>query len=153
MSLVDEFRATYGVELYANTTAPADDGPVVVLRGQLRARPDLPPGTVLDSDDEAQWVPDGRRCWIWCPGCDMAHAPAIVGEDGTAPTGPCWDWNGHDDEHFGIEPSLLVQEWNGPGSVCHSFIRDGRWEFLGDSTHALAGKTVPMVPLPAWLVR
>lgn len=31
---------------------------------------------------------------------------------------------------------------------CHSFLRDGRWEFLGDSAHRLVGQTVDMVPLP-----
>lgn len=33
---------------------------------------------------------------------------------------------------------------------CHSFLRAGRWEFLGDSAHRLAGQTVGMVPLPDW---
>lgn len=36
---------------------------------------------------------------------------------------------------------------------CHSYVKAGRWEFLGDCTHDLAGQTVPMVPLPDWLVR
>lgn len=31
---------------------------------------------------------------------------------------------------------------------CHSFLREGRWEFLSDSGHHLAGQTVDMVPLP-----
>ena len=31
---------------------------------------------------------------------------------------------------------------------CHSFLRDGRWEFLNDSAHHLAGQTVDMVDLP-----
>lgn len=31
---------------------------------------------------------------------------------------------------------------------CHSFLRDGRWEFLSDSAHHLAGQTVDMVPGP-----
>lgn len=31
---------------------------------------------------------------------------------------------------------------------CHSFLRQGRWEFLGDSAHKLAGQTVEMIPLP-----
>lgn len=35
---------------------------------------------------------------------------------------------------------------------CHSFLRNGQWEFLNDSAHHLAGKTVPMVPLPATYV-
>lgn len=32
---------------------------------------------------------------------------------------------------------------------CHSFLKDGCWQFLGDSAHHLAGQTVDMVPLPA----
>lgn len=99
-------------------------------------------------------APKGRGCWLWCPGCDEAHRPQIVGEDGSVPDGPVWQWNGRDDEHFGIEPSLLVHGDVRPGGyVCHSFLRDGQWQFLGDSTHALAGQTVPMVPLPDWLDR
>ena len=35
---------------------------------------------------------------------------------------------------------------------CHSFLRGGRWQFLSDSAHKLAGKTVDMVPLPDWLM-
>lgn len=31
---------------------------------------------------------------------------------------------------------------------CHSFLRAGVWDFLGDSAHHLAGQKVPMVPLP-----
>jgi hypothetical protein len=31
---------------------------------------------------------------------------------------------------------------------CHSFIRNGVWEFLGDSAHKLAGQHIPMVPIP-----
>jgi hypothetical protein len=35
---------------------------------------------------------------------------------------------------------------------CHSFLRAGRWEFLSDSAHHLAGQSVDMVPLPDWLL-
>lgn len=35
---------------------------------------------------------------------------------------------------------------------CHSFVRNGQWQFLPDSAHALAGQTVDMVPLPEWLL-
>lgn len=31
-----------------------------------------------------------------------------------------------------------------PPAVCHSFVRDGQIEFLGDCTHSLAGQTVPL---------
>lgn len=34
---------------------------------------------------------------------------------------------------------------------CHSFVRDGKIEFLNDSTHSLAGQTVDLPPLPDWL--
>lgn len=36
---------------------------------------------------------------------------------------------------------------------CHSFIKNGQWQFLSDCAHELAGQTVPMVPLPDWLCR
>jgi len=38
-----------------------------------------------------------------------------------------------------------------PHACCHYFIKAGQIEFQGDSTHALAGKTVPLPPLPAGL--
>ena len=33
---------------------------------------------------------------------------------------------------------------------CHSFLKAGVWEFLSDCAHDMAGKSVPMVPLPDW---
>ena len=44
------------------------------------------------------------------------------------------------DAMFVVEPGQLT--------VCHSFVSDGQWQFLGDCTHALAGQTVPVVPIP-----
>lgn len=83
------------------------------------------------------------RLIFWCPGCDGAHA-IWIGEG----SGPRWSWNG-DAERPTFSPSLLVR-YNGadadtPGgipSVCHSFVTDGRIQFLGDCTHALVGQTV-----------
>lgn len=117
-------------------------------------------------------VPCGRGLWLWCPGCNEVHRPSIVGEDGSMPEGPCWTWNG-DLERPTIEASILVYgavythddgticpDWhddyetrNHTQGNCHSFVRDGQWEFLSDSAHALSGQTVPMVPLPDWLCR
>jgi hypothetical protein len=37
-------------------------------------------------------------------------------------------------------------------AVCHSFVVEGTWQFLTDCTHRLAGVTVPLEPLPDWLV-
>jgi hypothetical protein len=58
----------------------------------------------------------------------------------------CWSWNG-DLEKPTFRPSLLM---NRPGFVSHSWITDGQVQFLGDSTHALAGKTVELLDLPDW---
>lgn len=121
--------------------------PVLRVNDCRRARPDAP--SPLDTDDEAHWIADGRRCWVWCPGCDYQHALAVAGEDGTEPAGPTWEWDGnHETPTF--SPSLLVHE-TGDQPRCHSFIRAGRWEFLSDCGHPLAGQTVDMVPLPDWL--
>lgn len=35
---------------------------------------------------------------------------------------------------------------------CHSFLHAGRWQFLSDSGHRLAGQYADMVPLPDWLL-
>jgi hypothetical protein len=35
--------------------------------------------------------------------------------------------------------------------VCHYHLHGGVLKFCGDSTHALAGKEVPLPPLPDWL--
>ena len=85
---------------------------------------------------------NGRHGFLmWCPGCKTNHSVIVSGEE------PVWMWNGsHDATTF--SPSIRVRWTFGEArepKVCHSFIRLGQWEYLGDCTHALAGKTVPMV--------
>ncbi|HET6805314.1 MAG TPA: hypothetical protein VFH59_07745 [Frateuria sp.] len=62
----------------------------------------------------------------------------------------CWGFDGNLDNPT-LTPSVLQQwnQWQGEGvpakrHVCHSFVRNGRIEFLGDSTHSLAGQTVDL---------
>lgn len=85
----------------------------------------------------------GVHYWFTCPGCEEAHA-----------IDQRWQFNG-DFERPTFSPSFLT--WNDPspdpkpgkfrdGWRCHSFITDGQIAFCSDSTHALAGQTVPMVP-------
>lgn len=76
--------------------------------------------------------------WFWCPGCDDAHRI-----DDT------WGWNA-DTEKPTFTPSVLSE---GSGNIprCHSFITDGVAQFLQDSTHAMAGQTVALPDIPAWL--
>lgn len=103
-----------------------------------------------------------NRLHFWCPGCDEAHGIRYASGGGDAPV---WEWNGNLDLPT-ISPSILVRgnQWpkskfpeyyknnhssvpTGGMTVCHSFVTDGRIQFLGDCTHALAGQTVD---LPEW---
>lgn len=105
----------------------------------------------------------GNALSFWCPGCNMAH----MVRHGDGP-GPRWTWNGNAETPT-FSPSVLLQwdQWVPPAStpeilarinsgeivqtkeprVCHSFVTDGRIQFLGDCTHHLAGQTVD---LPEW---
>lgn len=82
---------------------------------------------------------------FWCPGCDSVHVMRTKGDKH-----PVWQWGGNAEAPT-LSPSLLVtyQDLSGEGAHerCHSFIKAGQIEFLGDCTHALAGKTVP---IPDW---
>lgn len=87
----------------------------------------------------------GGRLMFWCPGCDGAHMVGVGEGDG-----PRWGYNGNPDVPT-FTPSVLVQ-YNGkdagidgaPPAICHSFVTDGRIQFLGDCTHSLAGQTVEL---------
>lgn len=90
---------------------------------------------------------DPRRAyWFWCPGCNDAHR-VVDGPNG-------WTWDGNETAPT-FSPSILVTfdvtDRPDLSRRCHSFLRGGVWEFLGDCTHAMAGQRVPMVPLPEWL--
>lgn len=78
-----------------------------------------------------------KRLMLWCPGCDEPHGPRVEGTDP-------WTWN-NDREKPTLTPSVLVTDH--AGNICHSFVNDGRIQFLGDCTHALAGQTVD---IPDW---
>lgn len=98
-----------------------------------------------------------------CPGCGMHHA-VNLGDTNS----PMWSWNG-DVERPTFSPSVLARhtkmtevgekqyaEWREQGFpprleqfdhidvICHSFVADGRIQFLGDCTHKLAGQTVDL---------
>lgn len=82
----------------------------------------------------------GSHLSMWCPGCDDLHAVRI------GPNG--WTWNG-DHERPTFSPSILVT--GGPDDArCHSYIREGQWQFLGDCTHDKRGTTVNMITVERW---
>lgn len=97
-----------------------------------------------------------------CPGCGQTHAVPVG-----SGSGPRWGFNGSLETPT-FTPSILVQgghfstggregkecwctfeaRFGRPAPfkcvVCHSFVTDGKIQFLGDCTHALAGQTVPL---------
>jgi len=101
--------------------------------------------------------PDSKQSyWMWCPACD----DSVRINDG-------WAWNGNLAKPT-FTPSILITggQWEpghkfykpshhkvatGEKTICHSYLVDGVWQFLGDCTHDLAGQHVPMVPVPDWL--
>lgn len=80
---------------------------------------------------------EGNRLVFWCPGCKHGHGIIYGTKDG-------WTWNG-DLENPTISPSVLV--YDDSGTLCHSFVTNGRIQFLDDCKHQLANKTVE---LPEW---
>lgn len=86
-----------------------------------------------------------------CPGCALngssgLHLLAV----NTDKVSPAWTFDGNVEAPT-VSPSILTR--GGPGFVCHSFLRGGVFEFLGDCTHELAGQHVPMPDLPDWFVK
>ncbi|WP_298357471.1 DUF6527 family protein [Rhodoblastus sp.] len=85
---------------------------------------------------------EGNRVAFDCPGCKNRHVLTVR----PAPP-PSWEFNGDYDRPT-FRPSILVSlpaDDEFPAEVCHSFVTDGQIHFLGDCTHELAGKTVPLV--------
>lgn len=76
---------------------------------------------------------------FYCPGCKEHHGVWTNKKEQ-----PCWDFNGNIDLPT-FSPSLLVREPSPSGmKICHSFIRDGKIQFLSDCTHHLAGQTIEL---------
>ena len=86
---------------------------------------------------------------FWCPGCESYHGIPVTGPK-------AWGWNGNEESPT-FSPSILVTMGplcdpvthlaipGAPDRVCHSFIINGNWQFLGDCWHDLKGQIVPMV--------
>lgn len=108
---------------------------------------------------------------VFCPACNNGHLfnTKAGNPNGVGGHKPTWTYNG-DAEKPTFRASMLVRTGHhasgekpadcwlckrvaagerdfSPCSVCHSFVTDGRIQFLGDCTHAMAGKTVD---LPDW---
>lgn len=108
---------------------------------------------------------EGGGLAFQCPGCNERHMIRV----GEGP-GPRWGFNGNGDAPT-FTPSVLVRSGHHMPNhdpkkgcwctyyaehpeedvgdqfactCCHSFVTDGRIQFLSDCTHALAGQTVDL---------
>lgn len=101
---------------------------------------------------------------FWCEGCQTHHGPVVARLAG----GSVWSWNGRVDLPT-VQPSIRVQSsrlteeglrmidaglpapeggrYPSVDVLCHSYVTDGRIQYLGDCTHALAGQTVDLLPI------
>ncbi len=86
-----------------------------------------------------------------CPGCiDMVGGSGLHMLPVNSPDKrPVWEWNGNL-----IRPTLSPSILTGKGTtdICHSFLRDGIFQFLDDCAHSFAGKKVEIPDLPQWVI-
>lgn len=97
---------------------------------------------------------------FYCPGCRFHHGVWVKGIYTGMPVGAYWEFNGNYDAPT-FSPSLLVRSVKPLSDeqrerlfrgetitrtelVCHTFIRDGKIQYLNDCTHELAGQTIDM---------
>ena len=95
-----------------------------------------------------------RGPMIMCPACKHGH---LFNQKGLVPDGaPSWEFNGDGDKPT-FSPSMLVftpDHTDSEGvhhermTICHSFVRDGKIEFLSDCRHDMAGTTVDLPDFP-----
>lgn len=101
---------------------------------------------------------EGDRLGFFCPGCNEMHVITVALHPSP------WGFNGNFDAPT-FTPSVLVTgtvpitekqharimsgEHIAPTPhICHSFVTDGKIQFLDDCTHALKGQTVPLTARP-----
>lgn len=92
--------------------------------------------------DRATLANDGTLIF-WCKGCEEPHGVPTRGSH-------AWSWNGSK-EWPTLTPSILVHSHprhEAPDHPrCHSFVSNGRIQYLEDCTHALRNQTID---IPEW---
>lgn len=107
---------------------------------------------------------EGDMVSFWCKGCNQYHGIPVNKEKSLS-----WDFNGNYDKPT-FSPSILVRsghyvpEYEGdcwctfnkerPDEepifvcyICHSFVTDGKIQYLSDCTHKYAGQTIDLVDI------
>jgi hypothetical protein len=92
---------------------------------------------------------EGHPVQVWafhCKGCGHVHAFTVGPQnDAEGHQRPRWTWNGSLVIPT-FSPSLLCNK-DTPSLRCHSFVTDGKIQYLADCWHALKGQTID---LPDW---
>jgi hypothetical protein len=100
------------------------------------------------------------RWYIFCPGCYLDRKEKHPDDPRTWMNGAlhCFSENIHrfngDVESPTLYPSLLNSYHYGEDRkayICHSFVTDGRIQFLSDCTHPLANQTVELMDVQPYL--
>ena len=83
-----------------------------------------------------------------CPACGFEHQFRVDldGHGKWKEDQGIWNFNGNYDCPT-FSPSMLSNEnmTYEHHPICHSFLENGNWRFLSDSTHKMAGQIVPMI--------
>lgn len=93
---------------------------------------------------------------FFCCGCNSTHDIPVDANGGLA-----WDWNrsmtkptftpsikvGYNGKDAG---QTDVDGYTAPPAICHSLIQQGIISYCGDSTHALSGQEVDLLPVSEW---
>ena len=93
----------------------------------------------LQAVEAADWIATRGRAFLhYCPGCRQMH---LINIEKPNHCGATWTFNG-DVERPTFTPSVNIV------GRCHYNITNGTIQYHGDSTHALAGQTIPMPEIP-----
>lgn len=80
---------------------------------------------------------------FYCPACKYDHYVRVSSTDKSL---SIWTVTGVKEDKPTVSPSLLINarchQRNPKAILCHSFIRDGKIQYLNDCTHSMAGQTI-----------
>jgi hypothetical protein len=92
---------------------------------------------------KVEYIEDGKlyktQFLYWCLGCGYEHAFSLKENGG-------YHIFNMDLENPTVSPSLLQNFV--PGKLCHSFIIDGKIQYLNDCDHKLAGQIIDIPEYP-----
>lgn len=91
-------------------------------------------------------VQEATHVQLHCPGIFPDRFIPVQLKGSRKDTGN-WSWNGDVDRPT-LKPSILTRADFGEEreqKICHSFVNDGKIQFLSDCTHELAGQTLDLL--------